>query len=66
MILKFINKMFDFLSKYKKVDSYGRYKNNMGAIGNDFASDDYIKLISQYKFIICFENKKVESEKNIL
>ncbi|MDD6056547.1 MAG: glycosyltransferase family 10 [Helicobacteraceae bacterium] len=40
---------------YKKVDSLGRHKNNVGGpIGGNF--EDKISLLRQYKFNICFEN----------
>jgi hypothetical protein len=42
---------FDQLSKYKKVDSGGRYRNNIGGPVND--KFDFQK---KYKFSICFEN----------
>jgi len=56
-------KMFDILNCYKKVDSYAHCRNNMGEIGNyikdnRYWSEDYFNLISEYKFIICFENTK--------
>ena len=47
------NKFFDKLSEYKKVDSGGRFRNNIGErVGNK------IKFLSNYKFSICFENSK--------
>ena len=42
---------FEALSKYKRVDSGGRWKNNIG--GN---VDDKIEWLKSYKFNICFEN----------
>ncbi|WP_285818257.1 glycosyltransferase family 10 domain-containing protein [Helicobacter bilis] len=42
---------FEALSKYKRVDSGGRWKNNMG--GN---VDDKIEWLKSYKFNLCFEN----------
>ena len=42
---------FNALSEYKRVDSGGRYKNNIGAPINDKH-----KFLSQYKFNIAFEN----------
>ena len=39
------------LSKYKKVDSGGRWMNNIG-----YAVDDKLKFQSEYKFSIAFEN----------
>lgn len=57
------NKMFEYLCKYKKVDSCGKYANNMGydIIHMNWWSIDYIKYISQYKFMICFENTLMEA-----
>ena len=56
------NKMFEMLSLYKKVDSYGKYANNMNMnIKYKWWSDEYIKFISNYKFIICFENTKIRT-----
>ena len=46
---------FNELSKYKRIDSYGECLNNTGI----YASHDryeFEKLVSQYKFIITFEN----------
>lgn len=42
---------FHKLSEYKKVDSGGRYLNNI-----DRAIEDKIQFISEYKFTIAFEN----------
>ncbi len=42
---------FNALSKYKKIDSGGRYLNNMGG-----PVADKMSFISQYKFSIAFEN----------
>jgi hypothetical protein len=46
---------FKLLSKYKKVDSFGKLENNMGYIlgGSEF---DKIQLLSEYTFTIAFEN----------
>ena len=53
------NKMFDMLNQYKKVDSCGNFKNNVGAIlPYDYWSPEFTGFISNYKFIICFENTK--------
>lgn len=53
------NKMFELLNKYKKVDSLGNFNNNMNYIIKEpYWSKEYIDYISQYKFIICFENTK--------
>jgi hypothetical protein len=45
------NKFFTELSKYKKVDSGGRFANNIG-----YAIPDKRKFQSEYKFSIAFEN----------
>jgi len=42
---------FHKLSKYKKVDSAGRYLNNIG-----YAVDNKMDFIRDYKFVISFEN----------
>lgn len=44
-------RMFDLLSKYKKVSSGGRYKNNIGG-----AIKDKDAFLGDYKFNIAFEN----------
>ena len=45
------NRFFEKLSKYKKVDSGGRFANNIG-----YAVTDKRKFQSEYKFSIAFEN----------
>lgn len=53
------NKMFQLLNSYKKVDSYGNFANNMGMnLKFDYWTENFRKFISNYKFIICFENSK--------
>ncbi len=47
----FRNYFFEELSKYKKVDSGGRYKNNIGG-----PVDDKIEFIKDYKFTFAIEN----------
>lgn len=52
------NDFFEKLSKYKQVDSCGSFMNNMP--NNERCPQDpaeYMEYISQYKFMICFENK---------
>ena len=46
---------FDELSKYKKVDSGGAWKNNIGAPVGDKQS-----FIQSYKFNLCFENSSAK------
>jgi len=51
--------MFDLLNKYKKVESWGTFANNMGsAIKHDYWSPEFIEFISKYKFVLYFENSK--------
>ena len=45
------NNFFNKLSKYKKIDSGGRWLNNIG-----HSVDDKLKFQSDYKFSIAFEN----------
>lgn len=49
------NKFFDKLSEYKKVDSGGSYKNNVGG-----PVSDKLDFLKNYKFSICFENSKTD------
>jgi len=51
------NYFYKELSKYKHVDSCGRFLNNMESIfpGNH-GSKEFHNFISNYKFMICFEN----------
>ena len=54
------NKMFDLLNRYKKVDSYGKYANKMGFnLSFSYSTENFRKILSNYKFIICFENTKI-------
>lgn len=51
------NNMFSIINSYKKVDSIGKFNNNVGFnIDYPYWSTEYIDFIKQYKFIICFEN----------
>ena len=53
------NRMFEKLNEYKKVDSYGSFANNMGSnLKYEYWTEEYRKILSNYKFIICFENAK--------
>jgi hypothetical protein len=47
---------FNELSKYKNVDSCGKFMNNMTCPGT-WGSPDYLEFLKDYKFMICFENK---------
>jgi len=54
------NNMFYLLNQYKKVDSCGHFANNMGGyLQFPYHTPEYIQFISNYKFIICFENSKI-------
>lgn len=56
------NKIFEKINSYKKVHSYGKYANNMGInITFDYWSDNFQRLISNYKFMICCENTKKDN-----
>ena len=56
------NNMFQQLNKYKKVNSGGRHLNNIGGIiGGNWWSKEYLSYISRHKFMICFENTKMET-----
>jgi hypothetical protein len=51
------NEFFSALSKYKKVDSCGKFMNNMGeSCPDNHDSNSFHEYISNYKFMICFEN----------
>ena len=51
------NNFFQSLTKYKKIDSCGRYWNNMGYnCPGIHSGTEYCQLIVQYKFSLCFEN----------
>ncbi len=53
------NKMFDLLNRYKKVDSFGNHYNNMGVrVEFNYWTNEFFDFLSEYKFIICFENTK--------
>ena len=56
------NKMFHMLNQYKKVNSAGRHLNNMGkTLPGTWSSSNHFEFISQHKFMICFENTKMET-----
>ena len=53
------NKILQLVNQYKRVDSAGKYMNNMADIMEldcHYTSEEFIKFIAQYKFMICFEN----------
>jgi hypothetical protein len=45
------NLFFEKLSSYKKVDSGGKFSNNIG-----YNVDDKVKFLQDYKFVLAFEN----------
>jgi hypothetical protein len=56
------NKMFELLNKYKKVNSMGRFANNVGyTLDYPYWSNNYLDVIGNHKFMICFENTKMET-----
>lgn len=59
------NNMFHYLNKYKKVESLGRYCNNMNfLLEHKWWTEEFRDYISNYKFIICFENSKKDGDSN--
>ena len=56
------NNFFEALNKYKKVNSMGRFANNIGQVLSDpYWSQNYFNVIGSHKFMICFENTKMET-----
>jgi hypothetical protein len=57
------NNFFDMLCKYKQVDSLGKYKRRLPAdiiqVPERSDQDAYFGLLSQYKFMITFENNSL-------
>jgi hypothetical protein len=54
------NKIFEQLNKYKKVNSMGRYSNNVGNILHyPYWSEEYFNVVGSHKFMICGENTKM-------
>jgi hypothetical protein len=54
------NNIFKRLNAYKKVDSMGRYANNVGGnVPYPYWSREFIDVIGKYKFMICGENTKM-------
>ena len=54
------NQFFQNLSLYKQVDSCGKVFNNMDC-PSGYDNKEYIDMIGQYKFMICFENVTKEN-----
>lgn len=58
----FRNKFLEKLDKNFKVHYGGRYKNNIGGlIGPQYNSNEFIKIVSQFKFIISMENSREDT-----
>ena len=56
------NRLFERLNMYKKVNSMGRYANNVGStIHYPYWSDAFFNVIGDHKFMICGENTKMET-----
>lgn len=54
---QFRNACYKSLSEYKKVDSGGKYLNNIGyVVEGGHSSEQINKFIGEYKFCICMEN----------
>jgi hypothetical protein len=54
-------RMFDKVQQYKRVDSMGAFANNMPGgqpLQAKYHTAAYFEVLSQYKFILCFENTK--------
>lgn len=51
------NKFYEALSDYKHVDSCGGYKNSGCALPKR-DTEEYYDVLSQYRFMICFENRR--------
>jgi len=56
------NKLFEKLNNYKKVNSMGRFSNNIGYnIHYPYWSNEYFNILGSHKFMICCENTKMET-----
>jgi hypothetical protein len=56
------NKFIEELEKHRTIDHFGSYKNNTGGpFPGDYSSQDLIKKMSEYKFVICFENSEEDA-----
>lgn len=52
------NYFFKQLENHIQIDYAGNYKNNVPKIQYDICSPEFVKFVSQYKFIISMENSK--------
>lgn len=56
------NKLFALINSYKKVDSMGGFANNVGyQVREPYWSPQYFNMLSNYKFMLCCENTKMET-----
>ena len=56
------NMLFNLINNYKKVDSMGGFANNVGYQARQpYWSPQYFNMLSNYKFMICCENTKMET-----
>ena len=56
------NMLFNLINNYKKVDSMGGFANNVGYQATQpYWSPEYFNMLSNYKFMICCENTKMET-----
>lgn len=57
------NKIFEMLNTYKKVNSMGRFANNNNGkiIQYPYWSKEFLNVLGSHKFMICFENTKMET-----
>lgn len=55
------NNFLNQLEKKYKVDYGGHYKNNINIINDQYFSDNFTKIVSEYKFIVAMENSKEET-----
>ncbi len=51
----------DELDKHFNIDYYGDYKNNKSKISEQYNSDEFIKKVSDYKFIVSMENSREDT-----
>ena len=52
------NGLFDYISVYRHVHSFGSFKRNTELIAPAIHTEGYIQFLKQFKFLICFENSE--------
>lgn len=56
------NKFIEKLEKYKEIHHFGKYKNNqVEVLPGNWHSPELIQKMSEYKFVICFENSEYDA-----